>query len=351
MSKIQIGINGFGRIGRQVLKSLIENYGNDLEVVAINDLFDIKTNAHLFKYDSTYGRFNGSVAIDGSDLVIDGKKIRVFAEKDPGNLPWKDLGVDIVIESTGIFTDAIGDPGKGKPGANVHITKGGAKKVIISAPAKNEDITIVMGVNDDKYDPSKHHVVSNASCTTNCLAPAAKIVNDAFGIEYGLMTTIHSYTNDQVILDQGHKKEMRRSRAAALNIIPTTTGAAKAVALVIPELKGKFDGYSLRVPTPTVSVVDFVCMTSKKTSKDELNALFTEAANGKLKGILGVTTGEYDNPLVGTDFRGDPRSSIVDLQYNAVMGGNFVKVVTWYDNEWGYSNRACDLALMMSKSL
>lgn len=351
MSKIQVGINGFGRIGRQVLKSLIENYNENLEVVAINDLFDIKTNAHLFKYDSTYGRFNGDVAVDGNDLVINGKKLRVFAEKDPGNLPWKDLGVDIVIESTGIFTDAIGDPDKGKPGANVHITKGGAKKVIISAPAKNEDLTIVMGVNDDKYDPAKHHVVSNASCTTNCLAPAAKVVNEAFGIEYGLMTTIHSYTNDQVILDQGHKKEMRRSRAAGLNIIPTTTGAAKAVALVIPELKGRFDGYSLRVPSPTVSVVDFVCITKKKTSKEELNALFTEAANGKLKGILGVSTGEYDSPLVSSDFRGDPRSSIVDLQYNAVMDGNFVKVVTWYDNEWGYSNRACDLALMMAKSL
>ena len=343
MRNIQVGINGFGRIGRQVLKSLVENYNEKLEVVAINDLFDIKTNAHLFKYDSTYGRFNGDVAVDGSDLVINGKKLRVFAEKDPGNLPWKDLGVDIVIESTGIFTDAIGDPEKGKPGANVHIAKGGAKKVIISAPAKNEDITIVMGVNDDKYDPAKHHVVSNASCTTNCLAPAAKVVNEAFGIEYGLMTTIHSYTNDQVILDQGHKKEMRRSRAAGLNIIPTTTGAAKAVALVIPELKGRFDGYSLRVPTPTVSVVDFVCITK--------NALFTEAANGKLKGILGVSTGEYDSPLVSSDFRADPRSSIVDLQYNAVMDGNFVKVVTWYDNEWGYSNRACDLALMMAKSL
>ncbi len=352
MKKVQVGINGFGRIGRQVLKSLVENYSNDLEVVAINDLFDTKANAHLFKYDSTYGIFNGTVAVEENDLVIDGNKIKVFAEKDPGALPWKDMGVDIVIESTGIFTDAIGDPEKGKAGANVHITKGGAKKVIISAPAKNEDITIVMGVNEDKYDPAKHHVVSNASCTTNCLAPVAKIVNDKFGIEYGLMTTIHSYTNDQVILDQGHKKEMRRSRAAGLNIIPTTTGAAKAVALVIPELKGKFDGYSLRVPTPTVSIVDFVCTLAKETSKDEVNEVFRSMANkGNLKGILGVTEGTYADPLVSTDFKGDPRSSIVDLQQTSVMGGNLLKVVSWYDNEWGYSNRACDLALMMAKSL
>ena len=230
-----------------------------MEVVAINDLFDTKTNAHLFKYDSNYGIFHGTVEVDGNDLVINGKTVKVLAEKDPAKLPWKDLGVEIVIESTGIFTDAKGDPAKGKAGANAHIVKGGAKKVIISAPAKNEDLTIVLGVNDDKYDPAKHHIVSNASCTTNCLAPAAKIVNDSFGIVNAVMTTIHSYTNDQVILDQGHKKELRRSRAAGLNIIPTTTGAAKAVALVIPELKGKFDGYSLRVPTPTVSIVDFVC--------------------------------------------------------------------------------------------
>ncbi len=348
---VKVGINGFGRIGRQVLKSLIENYSKDLEVVAINDLFDTKSNAHLFKYDSTYGIFDGSVAVEGADLVINGKTIKVFAEKDPANLPWKDLGVEIVIESTGIFTDAIGDPEKGKPGANVHILKGGAKKVIISAPAKNEDITIVLGVNDDKYDPAKHHVISNASCTTNCLAPAAKIINDAFGIEYGLMTTIHSYTNDQVILDQGHKKEMRRSRAAGLNIIPTTTGAAKALALVIPELKGKFDGYSLRVPTPTVSIVDFVCTVKKETTKEEVNALFHAAADDKLKGILGVTDGTYADPLVSSDFRGDSRSSIVDCAQTTVMGGKFLKVVSWYDNEWGYSNRACDLALLVSKSL
>lgn len=349
--KMQIGINGFGRIGRQILRAFFERHADEVEVVAINDLFDTNTNAHLFKYDSTYGIFDGSVSVSGSDLVVDGQKIRVFSEKDPGNLPWKDLGVDVVIESTGIFTDALGDPEKGKPGANVHITKGGARKVIISAPAKNEDITIVMGVNDDKYDPQKHHIISNASCTTNCLAPAAKIINDAFGIEYGLMTTIHSYTNDQVILDQGHKKELRRSRAAGLNIIPTTTGAAKAVALVIPDLKGKFDGYSLRVPSPTVSVVDFIATLKKETTLEEVNKLFTEAAEGKLKGILGVTNGTYLDPIVSTDFRGDPRSSIVDLQMNSLMGGKMLKVVSWYDNEWGYSNRTCDLAIMVAKSL
>jgi glyceraldehyde 3-phosphate dehydrogenase len=347
----KIGINGFGRIGRQVLKAITERYPGELEVVAVNDLFDAKTNAHLFKYDSNYGIFPGTVEVVGTDLVINGKTIKVFAEKDPANLPWKDLGVEIVIESTGIFTDAKGDPAKGKAGANVHITAGGAKKVIISAPAKNEDITVVLGVNEEKYDPAKHHVLSNASCTTNCLAPAAKIVHEKFGIVNAVMTTIHSYTNDQVILDQGHKKEMRRSRAAGLNIIPTTTGAAKAVALVIPELKGKFDGYSLRVPTPTVSIVDFVATIEKPTTKEELNAAFVEAANGPLKGILGVTTGEYMDPLVSMDFKGDPRSSIVDLANTMVMGGTLIKVVTWYDNEWGYSCRTADLAAMMAKSL
>ena len=347
----KVGINGFGRIGRQVLKAMIERYPNDLEVVAINDLFDSKTNAHLFKYDSNYGIFPGTVDVSGNDLVIDGKTVKVFAEKDPGALPWRDLGVDIVIESTGIFTDATGDPAKGKPGARVHIDKGGAKKVIISAPAKNEDITLVLGVNEDKYDPAKHNVISNASCTTNCLAPAAKIVHDRFGILNATMTTIHSYTNDQVILDQGHKKEMRRSRAAGLNIIPTTTGAAKAVALVIPELKGKFDGYSLRVPTPTVSVVDFTAVVSKSTTKEELNQAFCDAADGKLKGILGYTTGEYNQPLVSMDFKGDSRSSIVDLPNNMVMGGTLVKVVAWYDNEWGYSCRTADLAALLAKSL
>ncbi len=347
---VKVGINGFGRIGRQVLKAMMERAGDTLEVVAVNDLFDVKQNAHLFKYDSNYGIFPGEVVIDGADIVVNGKRVKVWAEKDPAKLPWGENGVDIVIESTGIFTDAKSDPAKGKAGADVHITVGGAKKVIISAPAKNEDLTIVLGVNDDKYDPTKHHIVSNASCTTNCLAPAAKVVNDKFGIVYAVMTTIHSYTNDQVILDQGHKKEMRRSRAAGLNIIPTTTGAAKAVALVIPELKGKFDGYSLRVPTPTVSVVDFSATVEKPVTKDELNAAFVEAAEGSMKGILGVTRGEYGDPLVSMDFKGDPRSTIVDLPSNMVMG-NLIKVVTWYDNEWGYSCRTADLAVKMAKWL
>ncbi len=348
---VKVGINGFGRIGRQVLKAIKERHGSELEVVAINDLFDTKTNAHLFKYDSNYGIYHGDVEAREGSLLVDGKPIRVFAEKDPGALPWKDLGVDIVIESTGLFTDAAGDPAKGKPGARVHIEKGGAKKVIISAPAKNEDITVVLGVNEDMYDSAKHNVVSNASCTTNCLAPAVKIVHDKFHITYAVMTTIHSYTNDQVILDQGHKKELRRSRAAGLNIIPTTTGAAKAVALVIPDLKGKFDGLSLRVPTPTVSVVDFVANIEKPTTKDELNATFIEASKGKLKGILGFTTGEYNEPLVSMDFKGDSRSSIVDLPNNMVMGGSLVKVIAWYDNEWGYSCRTADLAALMASKL
>ena len=347
---VKVGINGFGRIGRQVLKAMKERHGDELEVVAINDLFDVKTNAHLFKYDSNYGRYPGTVEVSGDGLVIDGKNIKVFAERDPGKLPWKDLGVDIVVESTGIFRDAIGDPEKGKPGANVHIKSGGAKKVIISAPAKNEDITIVLGVNEDKYNPKSHHVLSNASCTTNCLAPAAKVVNDNWGIQKGVMTTIHSYTNDQVILDAGHK-DMRRARAAAMNIIPTTTGAAKAVALVIPDLKGKFDGYALRVPTPTVSIVDFVAVVEKELTVEDLNAAFVEASKSSLKGILGVSAGEYSDPLVSMDLKGDPRSSIVDMKSNMVMGGNLVKVVTWYDNEWGYSCRTSDLAAMLAKSL
>jgi glyceraldehyde 3-phosphate dehydrogenase len=348
---VKVGINGFGRIGRQVLKAMIERHSDELEVVAINDLFDTKTNAHLFKYDSNYGIFPGTVEATENSLIINGKSIKVFAEKDPGALPWKDLGVEIVIESTGLFTDATGDPAKGKPGARIHIDKGGAKKVIISAPAKNEDITIVLGVNENKYDPAKHNVISNASCTTNCLAPAAKIVNDKYGIIHGVMTTIHSYTNDQVILDQGHKKELRRSRSAGQNIIPTTTGAAKAVALVIPELKGKFDGLSLRVPTPTVSMVDFVANIEKPTTKEELNAAFVDASKGALKGILGVTHGEYNDPLVSMDFKGDPRSSIVDLPNTMVMDGNLIKVLTWYDNEWGYSCRTTDLAALIAKKL
>ena len=346
---IKVGINGFGRIGRQVLKAMNEFHADELEVVAINDLFDTKTNAHLFKYDSNYGIVPVHIEAKENELIIDGKSIKVFAEKDPSKLPWKDLGVDVVVESTGVFTDAKGDPASGKVGANVHIEKGGAKKVIITAPAKNEDLTVVIGVNDSWYDPAKHHIVSNASCTTNCLAPAAKVIHDNFGIVHGMMTTIHSYTNDQVILDQGHKKEMRRSRAAGLNIIPTTTGAAKALALVIPELKGKFDGFSLRVPTPTVSIVDFVMNVEKPITKDDLYAAYIEAAEGPMKGILGVTKGEYSDPLVSMDFKGDSRSSIIDLPTCMVMDGNFVKVIAWYDNEWGYSCRTADLAVILGK--
>jgi glyceraldehyde 3-phosphate dehydrogenase len=343
---IQVGVNGFGRIGRQVLKAIAECCGDTLEVVAINDLFDSQTNAHLFKFDSNYGIYPGTVEVSGNDLVIDGKKIRVFAERDPGKLPWSDLGVDIVIESTGVFRDKKGDLDKGKPGAEDHILRGGAKKVIITAPAKNEDLTIVLGVNDDKYDPALHHVVSNASCTTNCLAPAAKVINDNWKITRGFMTTIHSYTNDQPVLDIGHK-DLRRARAAAMNIIPTTTGAAKAVALVIPELKGKFDGYALRVPTPTVSIVDFVVDIEKPTTAEEINAAFKAAAEGPLAGILGYE----ERPLVSMDYKNDPRSSIIDAPNTMVMDGTMVKVVTWYDNEWGYSCRTADLAAKMAEYL
>jgi glyceraldehyde 3-phosphate dehydrogenase len=347
----KVGINGFGRVGRQMAKAIIEKHAGELEIVAVNDLFDAKQNAQLFKYDSNYGIYPGTVEATDTEIIVDGKAIKVFAEKDPGMLKWGDLGVDIVIEVTGAFTDATGDPAKGKPGARVHIEKGGAKKVIIGAPAKNEDLTVVLGVNDNMYDTAKHHVVSNASCTTNCLAPAVKVVNDNFKVVRGFMTTIHSYTNDQVILDQGHKKEMRRSRSAGQNIIPTTTGAAKALALVIPELKGKFDGYSLRVPTPTVSIVDFTAEIEKATTKEELNAAFIAAAEGPMKGILSYTRGEYSDPLVSMDFKGSDFSSIVDLQYNNVIGGNFIKVVAWYDNEWGYSVRTTDLAALMAKKL
>ncbi len=338
----RVGINGFGRIGRQVLKAINERAGDSLEVVAINDLYDAQTNAHLFKYDSNYGRYEGTVEVAGGNLVVDGKTIQVFAERDPGNLPWGDLGVEIVVEATGIFRDS-----QVEPGPRTHITRGGAKKVIISAPAKNEDKTLVLGVNGHEYDPARHEVVSNASCTTNCLAPAAKVVNDSFGIVRGLMTTIHAYTNDQRILDLAHK-DMRRARAAGLNIIPTTTGAARAIALVIPELKGKFDGYALRVPTPTVSIVDFVCEVEKATTTEEVNAAFKAASeSGPMAGILGYT----EEPLVSMDFKGDPRSSIIDSQMTNVMGGNMVKVVTWYDNEWGYSCRTADLAKIIADSL
>ncbi len=328
----RVGINGFGRIGRQSLKAMMERYP-DIEIVAINDLVSPEANAHLFKYDSNYGVFQGEVKADGGDLVINGKRIKVLAEKDPANLPWKDLDVQIVLESTGLFTD--------KEKASKHLAAG-AKKVVISAPAKGEDITIVLGVNHEQYDADKHHIISNASCTTNCLAPAAKVVNDRWGIENGLMTTIHSYTNDQRILDLPHN-DLRRARAAALNIIPTTTGAAKAVALAIPELKGKFDGFSLRVPTPTVSIVDFVCVLKKPATADELKQAFREAANGPLKGILEAC----DEPLVSMDFKGNPASSIVDLACTMV-NGNLAKIVTWYDNEWGYSSRVADLINFMT---
>ena len=341
---IRVGINGFGRIGRQVLKAINERYPDTLEVVAVNDLFDAETNAHLFKYDSNYGKYDGTVEVKDGNLVVDGEVIEVFAERNPASLPWSKLGVDIVIESTGVFRDAKGTDAK--PGANAHIDGGGAKKVIISAPAKNEDITIVLGVNDKDYDPAKHHIVSNASCTTNCLAPAAKIVHDNYTIKRGLMTTSHSYTNDQRILDLAHK-DPRRARAAALNIIPTTTGAAKAVALVIPDLKGKFDGYALRVPTPTVSIVDFVAEVEKPATAEELNGLFKAAAEGPMKGILEYST----EPLVSMDLKGNPHSSIIDSALTAVMDGTFVKVVTWYDNEWGYSCRTADLAALMAKYL
>ena len=324
----RVGINGFGRIGRQSMKALLERYPREIEVVAVNDLTDTKTNAHLLKYDSTYGRFPGEVEATADTLIVNGHKITVFSQRDPALIPWGDMGVELVIESTGLFTDA--------DKAAAHI-RGGAKKVIISAPAKGEDLTIVLGVNDFMYDPAKHNIISNASCTTNCLAPAAKVINDTFGIEKGLMNTIHSYTNDQRILDQVHK-DLRRARTAGANIIPTSTGAARALALVIPELKGRFDGMSLRVPTVTVSVVDFVATLRRETSKDEVNQAFKDAAAGPLNGILDFT----DEPLVSTDFRGDPHSAIIDGLSTMVIG-NMVKVIAWYDNEWGYSSRVADL--------
>jgi glyceraldehyde 3-phosphate dehydrogenase len=325
---VRVGINGFGRIGRQSLKALIER-APEIEVVAVNDLVDTELNALLFKHDSTYGAYPGTVDHTENALIIDGREIKVLKERDPAALPWADLGVDVVLESTGIFTDATK--------ARAHLDAG-AKKVLISAPAKGEDITIVLGVNEDRYDPAAHDIISNASCTTNCLAPAAKVVHDGWTIERGLMNTIHSYTNDQRILDVAHK-DPRRARAAALNIIPTTTGAAKALALVIPDLKGKFDGFSLRVPTPTVSVVDFTAQLARPATADEINAAFREAAAGPLKGILGVS----DEPLVSSDFRGDARSSIIDSASTMVIGGTMVKVIAWYDNEWGYSCRVADL--------
>ena len=325
----RLAINGFGRIGRQALRALMERHP-EIEIVAVNDLGDAKTATHLFKYDSTYGPYPGTVSHTADSFTIDGRTIKLIQERDPAKLPWKDLNIDLVIESTGFFTDATK--------AKAHIDAG-ARRVIISAPAKNEDVTIVLGVNEDVFDPAKHKIISNASCTTNCLAPPLKVVHDALRVVKGTMTTVHSYTNDQRILDFPHE-DLRRARAAALNVIPTTTGAAKAIYLVIPEMKGRLDGFSLRVPTPTVSIIDLVVETEKPTTKDDLNALFRKAeATDRMKGILGVT----DEPLVSMDFKGDSRSSIVDSLSTMVVGGNLLKVVAWYDNEWGYSCRLADL--------
>jgi len=329
---IRVAINGFGRIGRLVFRA---GYNDPVvEFVAVNDLTSPSTLAHLLKYDSVHGHFPGEVSATADGLVVNGKEIKVLAEKDPAKLPWGDLGVEYVVESTGFF--------RSRDKASLHLNAG-AKKVIISAPAKGEDITIVMGVNEDKYDPAKHHIISNASCTTNCLAPVAKVLNDRFGIERGLMTTIHSYTNDQRILDLPHE-DLRRARAAALSIIPTTTGAAVAVGLVLPELKGRLDGTSMRVPTPDVSMIDLVAVLKQDTTAEEINAAFREAAAGRLKGILGVS----DEELVSQDFKGDARSAIVDAPCTSVMEKNFIKVIAWYDNEWGYSCRVVDLIKYMA---
>jgi len=328
--KTKIGINGFGRIGRLTFRAINECQNDKLEVVAINDLADIKTNAHLLKWDSTYGPYPGKVEAAENSIIVDGKEIKVLSERNPGDIAWRDYGVEIVIESTGFFTDATK--------AAAHL-QGGAKKVLISAPAKNEDITIVLGVNEDRYDPARHNVISNASCTTNGIAPAVKVLHQSFGVSKGLMTTIHSYTNDQNILDVFHK-DLRRARAAALNIIPTTTGAAKAVTQVIPELKGRIHGMAFRVPTPTVSVIDFVADLDMEVTAEQVNQAFQTAAAGPLAGIL-----EYcQEELVSMDFKGNPASSILDALSTMVIGGNMVKILTWYDNEWGYSCRLADLA-------
>lgn len=326
---IRVAINGFGRIGRNVLRAAKKAGRTDIDFVAVNDLTDNKTLAHLLKYDSVHGRYPGTVEVTESGLRVDGDDLKVFAERDPSKLPWKELGVDIVVESTGIFTS--------KEKAVAHL-EAGARKVIISAPAKNEDITVVLGVNHDQYDPANHHVISNASCTTNCLAPVVKVIMESFGFRHGFMTTVHAYTNDQNILDLPHK-DLRRARAAAMSMIPTTTGAAKATGLVIPEVKGKIDGIAIRVPTPDVSVVDLVAEVEKDATVEEVNAAFRAAAEGPMKGILGVS----DEPLVSIDYTGDPHSSIVDLKSTNVLDGRMVKVLSWYDNEWGYSQRVVDL--------
>ena len=332
--KIRVGINGFGRIGRQVFRAIWERYPDDLEVVAVNDLTDNQTLSNLLKYDSNYGRFPAEIQVSEGSFLIDGRQVRTFAQFDPSQIPWKDLGVSIVVEGTGKFRDG--------EQAALHRDAAGAQKVIITAPAKpadSVDWTVVIGVNEGEYERNKHHIISNASCTTNCLAPVAKVLHDAFGINRGLMTTVHAYTNDQVILDFPHK-DPRRARAAALNIIPTTTGAAQAVALVIPELKGKFDGFALRVPTPTVSIVDFVAELGEEVTADQVNDTLRTAAEGDLQGILGYS----EDPLVSMDLKGDDRSSIVDASLTKVLAGNMIKVVAWYDNEWGYSCRVADLA-------
>ncbi len=328
---IRVGINGFGRIGRNVLRAGLNR--KDLEFVAVNDLTDAKTLAHLLKYDSVHGKFGANIEGKKDAILIDGKEVKVFALKDPSQLPWKDLGVDVILESTGKFTD--------REGGSKHI-EAGAKKVVVSAPAKNPDVSIVLGVNEKDYDPSKHHILSMGSCTTNCLAPIAKILVDEFGVEYGLMTTIHAYTNDQVILDFPHK-DLRRARAAGMSMIPTTTGAATALSLVIPELKGKMDGMAIRVPTPNVSVVDLVVSLKKETTVEELNKVFKSYAEGKLKGILSYC----EEPLVSIDFNGNSHSSIVDGTSTKVIGGKLAKILSWYDNEWGFSNRMVELFLIL----
>ena len=330
----KVGINGFGRIGRLTLRTINQYHSKELEVVALNDLTDTRTNAHLLKWDSTYGRYPGKVEAAEDSIIVDGKKIKVVAERDPSKINWKDFGVDIVIESTGLFTDAT------KAAAH---RQGGAKKVIISAPAKNEDVTLVLGVNESWYDPKKHNIISNASCTTNCIAPVVKVLHQSFGVNKGLMNTIHAYTNDQRLQDMFHK-DLRRARAAAQNIVLTTTGAAKAVTMVIPELKGKVHGVAFRVPVPTVSVVDFVAEVSREVTVGQVNQAFQKAAKGSLKGII-----EYcEEELVSMDFKGNPASSIIDAPSTMVLDGNMVKVLAWYDNEWGYSCRLADLAVYVA---
>lgn len=335
---IKVGLNGFGRIGRAVLRLAQTEFGDDIEIVALNARANTETLVHLFKYDSCYGKFNGEASVAGENVMnVNGKEIKIFRCNDPEDIPWGELGVDIVVESTGIFRD--------REKASKHI-KAGAKKVIITAPGKNEDVTIVMGVNEEDYDPANHHIISNASCTTNCLAPFAKVLDDKFGIEKGLMTTVHAYTNDQRILDKTHK-DLRRARAAGESIIPTTTGAAKAVSKVLPQLEGKLNGFALRVPTPTVSLVDLVCELKKPATVEEINAAFKEASEGSMKGILGYS----EDPLVSVDYKGDERSSIVDGLSTLSMGDKMFKILSWYDNEWGYSARTVDLVKYVAKSL